>query len=102
MRTLTNFLIFTFIICTSNVGAQSNENCNQNLSIFAESAKVKNYEAAYEPWMAVRNECPSLNVAIYTYGERILKSRLKKAWIDSLLIENSDNINTTASSYSHE
>ena len=44
MRTLTNFLIFTFIICTSNVGAQSNENCNQNLSIFAESAKVKNYE----------------------------------------------------------
>jgi len=79
MRTLTNFLIFTFIICTSNLGAQSNENCNQNLSIFAESAKVKNYEAAYEPWMAVRNECPSLNVAIYTYGERILKSRLKKA-----------------------
>lgn len=79
MRTLTNFLIFTFIICTSNVGAQSNENCNQNLSIFAESAKVKNYEAAYEAWMAVRNECPSLNVAIYTYGERILKSRLKKA-----------------------
>ena len=79
MRTLTNFLIFTFIICTSNVGAQSNENCNQNLSIFAESAKVKNYEAAYEPWMAVRNECPSSNVAIYTYGERILKSRLEKA-----------------------
>jgi len=79
MRTLTNFLIFTFIFCTSNTRAQSNENCNQNLSIFAESAKVKNYEAAYVPWMAVRNECPSLNVAIYTYGERILKSRLKKA-----------------------
>jgi tetratricopeptide (TPR) repeat protein len=79
MRTLTNFLIFTFIVCTSNTRAQSNENCNQNLSIFAESAKVKNFEAAYEPWMAVRNECPSLNVAIYTYGERILKSRFKKA-----------------------
>jgi tetratricopeptide (TPR) repeat protein len=79
MRTLTNFLIFTFIVCTSNTHAQSNENCNQNLSIFAESAKVKNFEAAYEPWMAVRNECPSLNVAIYTYGERILKSRFKKA-----------------------
>ena len=90
MRTLTNFLIFTFIICTSNVGAQSNENCNQNLSIFAESAKVKNYEAAYEPWMAVRNECPSLNVAIYTYGERILKSRLKKAEGAAMLAEAQD------------
>ncbi|MDG1264394.1 MAG: hypothetical protein P8N57_07350 [Flavobacteriaceae bacterium] len=90
MRTLTNFLIFTFIICTSNTRAQSNENCNQNLSIFAESAKVKNYEAAYEPWMAVRNECPSLNVAIYTYGERILKSRLKKAEGESKQTEAQD------------
>ena len=90
MRTLTNFLIFTFIICTSNTRAQSNENCNQNLSIFAESAKVKNYEAAYEPWMAVRNECPSLNVAIYTYGERILKSRLKKAEVEAKQTEAQD------------
>ena len=90
MRTLTNFLIFIFIVCTSNTRAQSNENCNQNLSIFAESAKVKNYEAAYEPWMAVRNECPSLNVAIYTYGERILKSRLKKAEGESKQTEAQD------------
>ena len=40
-----------------------------NLSIFAESAKVKNYEAAYEPWMKVREECPSINLAIYSYGK---------------------------------
>ena len=79
MRTLTNFLVFTFILSTSFVRAQTSETCNQNLSIFAESAKVKNYDAAYEPWTAVRAECPSLNRAIYTYGERILKSRLKKA-----------------------
>ena len=79
MRTLTNFLVFTFILSTSFVRAQTSETCKQNLSIFAESAKVKNYDAAYEPWTAVRAECPSLNRAIYTYGERILKSRLKKA-----------------------
>jgi len=79
MRTLTNFLAFTFILSTSLVSAQTSETCNQNLSIFAESAKVKNYDAAYEPWNAVRAECPKLNRAIYTYGERILKSRLKNA-----------------------
>ena len=45
------------LILTTNVLAQlSSEECIQNLSIFAESAKVKNYEAAYEPWMKVRNE----------------------------------------------
>ena len=55
-------LIFTI----NNIQAQlSNEECIQNLSIFAESAKVKNYEAAYEPWIKVRDECPSINLEIY-------------------------------------
>lgn len=58
--------------------AQNKEECLQNLSIFAESAKVKNYEAAYATWKAVRDSCPDLNVAIYSYGERILKDRIQK------------------------
>lgn len=58
--------------------AQNKEECLQNLSIFAESAKVKNYEAAYSTWKAVRDSCPDLNVAIYSYGERILKDRIQK------------------------
>ncbi|MEL0073979.1 MAG: hypothetical protein VW710_05960 [Flavobacteriaceae bacterium] len=45
----------------------------QDLSIFAESAKVKNYKEAYEPWMRVRTNCPAINLAVYSYGERILK-----------------------------
>ena len=70
------FLIFTI----NNIQAQlSNEECIQNLSIFAESAKVKNYEAAYEPWIKVRNECPSINLAIYSYGERILKFKYQNS-----------------------
>ena len=48
---LKNFLLIfkTFLIFTiNNIQAQlSNEECIQNLSIFAESAKVKNYEAEY-------------------------------------------------------
>jgi tetratricopeptide (TPR) repeat protein len=79
MRILTNFLALIFTLNISLASAQSNENCIQNLSIFAESAKVKNYDAAYEPWTLVRSQCPDLNRAIYSYGERILKDRLKKA-----------------------
>lgn len=72
---ITAFLATVFI--TSKALAQDNQECLQNLSIFAEFAKVKNYKAAYEPWMAVRNECPKLNRAIYSYGERILKDRIE-------------------------
>ncbi|MGB2514547.1 MAG: hypothetical protein ACPIAA_06480, partial [Flavobacteriaceae bacterium] len=28
---------------------------------------------AYEPWMRVRTNCPDINLAVYSYGERILK-----------------------------
>jgi tetratricopeptide (TPR) repeat protein len=53
--------------------AQDTNVCMQDLSIFAESAKVKNYKEAYEPWMRVRTNCPDINLAVYSYGERILK-----------------------------
>jgi tetratricopeptide (TPR) repeat protein len=70
---LTSILLFSFFA----LKAQNSEDCLQNLSIFAEYAKVKNYDEAYEPWIKVRGECPKLNVAIYSYGERILKERIK-------------------------
>jgi len=68
---------------TTNVLAQLNsEECIQNLSIFAESAKVKNYEAAYEPWMELRERNPKFNSAIFVYGERILKHMIKNSSAD--------------------
>lgn len=59
--------------------AQSNDECLQNLSIFAEFAKVKNYESAYEPWKKVLDACPKLNAATYSYGEKILQYKIKKS-----------------------
>ena len=69
--------IFFSLLIGTYVLAQNNDECAQNLSIFAENAKVKNYSAAYGPWISVKNECPDLNIAIYAYGERILKNRIK-------------------------
>jgi hypothetical protein len=54
-----------------------NEECMEKLSIFTESAKIKNYDAAYEPWMLVRKKCPKLNNAIYVYGEKNIKAQDK-------------------------
>ena len=55
-----------------------------------EYAKIKNYDEAYAPWMGVRKECPSLNVAIFSYGERILKDRIKKATPETIDAETAD------------
>ena len=73
------YLILFSLFLGINSMAQNSDECAQNLSIFAENAKVKNYGAAYEPWSLVRKECPDLNIAIYAYGERILKERLKNS-----------------------
>ncbi|MFS4468577.1 tetratricopeptide repeat protein [Maribacter sp. 2210JD10-5] len=66
------------IMGVSNAQAQDPE-CMTNLSIFSEHAKVKNYDAAYEPFKKVYEKCPQLNNAIYVYGERILKAKIEKA-----------------------
>ena len=59
--------------------SQSKEECFANLSIFAEYAKVKNYKAAYQPWLELKKQCPDLNSAIYVLGERMLKSFIKSS-----------------------
>ena len=43
--------------------SQSKEICIENLSIFAESAKVKNYDEAYKPWSDVKDESIELTRA---------------------------------------
>ena len=76
---------------TFGYGQAQNPECMQNLSIFAEHAKVKNYEAAYEPWKMVFENCPDLHFATYAYGEPILKDRIKNdeankpAYINTLM-----------------
>lgn len=90
MKFLKIFNFLTGLMMTYPLAAQNTEECLQNLSIFAEYAKIKNYDEAYAPWMSVRKECPSLNVAIFSYGERILKDRIKKATPETIDAETAD------------
>ena len=79
MKFIKSFQFLVVIVFNINyVISQASEDCVQTLSIFAEFAKVKNYDSAFEPWMMVRENCSKLNPAIYSYGERILKDKIKK------------------------
>ncbi len=78
MKTKITLLLALFL--GLNVGfAQDNEESMIKLSLMTESAKAKNYEAAYEPFMALRKDSPKFNKAIYVYGEKILEDYIKKA-----------------------
>ena len=74
-----NIIFLIFFISLTSLNSQSNIDCNSNLSIFAEYYKVKNFEAAYEPWMSVRKDCPKINPAIYFQGSRMLEDFIKKS-----------------------
>ena len=79
MKTRITFLL-ALIFLVSNISfAQQDEECMTKLSIFHEYVKAKNFEAAYQPWMDVRNKCPKFNNAIYIDGEKILEDKIEKA-----------------------
>ncbi|NND12036.1 MAG: hypothetical protein HKN96_12605 [Flavobacteriaceae bacterium] len=79
MKTKITLLIAVLFLSYNYVAAQANEEDLNTLSIFSEYAKAKNYDAAYKPWMELRQRNPKFNRAIFTYGERILKDKIKKS-----------------------
>ncbi len=79
MKTKITLLIAMLFLGFNVVLAQANEEDMNTLSIFSEYAKAKNYDAAYSPWMELRQRNPKFNRAIFTYGERILKDKIKKS-----------------------
>lgn len=79
MKTRITFLLAFLFFASSLSFAQQDEECMTKLSIFHEYVKAKNFDAAYQPWMDVRNKCPKFNNAIYIDGEKILEDKIKKS-----------------------
>lgn len=77
MKKFLGFLLLLLI--SANAFSQANEQDINALSIFSEYVKAKNYDAAFEPWMELRERSPKFNSAIYVYGERILKHKIKNS-----------------------
>jgi len=76
MKTKITLLLALLFIGLNFGFAQQDEECMTKLSIFHEYVKAKNYDAAYEPWLDVRNKCPKFNNAIYVDGEKILNFKI--------------------------
>jgi tetratricopeptide (TPR) repeat protein len=69
--------------------------CLNNISVFTQFVKQKNYVDAYTPWKWAYTNCPKGSKSIYIDGAKIFKnkikenksnSELKSAYIDTLLM----------------
>ncbi|MBT8254519.1 MAG: hypothetical protein HKN00_04920 [Flavobacteriaceae bacterium] len=79
MKTKITLLIAALALAFNMGFSQSNEEDMNTLSIFVEYAKAKNYDAAYTPWMELRQRNPKFNRAIFKYGEDILEDKINKS-----------------------
>lgn len=78
MKTKITLLLMLFIGFNLALAQDSNEQDLATLSIFDQYAKAKNYDAAYAPWMELRQRNPKFSRAIYSHGEKILDYKIKK------------------------
>lgn len=73
-------LLLSLLFLGFNMGfSQANEEDLSTLSIMSEYAKTKNFEAAYKPFMELRQRNPKFNRAIFVYGESILQDKIEKS-----------------------
>ncbi|MCX7550874.1 tetratricopeptide repeat protein [Xanthomarina sp. F2636L] len=77
MKTKITLLLSILFIGLNYVSAQDED--SSTLSIMSEYAKAKNYDAAYKPFMELRERNPNYSRAIYVYGEKILDDKIEKS-----------------------
>ncbi|WP_100610081.1 hypothetical protein [Confluentibacter lentus] len=73
-------LLFALLFLGFNIGfSQQNEEDMVTLSLMADYTKTKNFEAAYKPFMELRQRNPKFHRGIYVYGESILQDKIEKS-----------------------
>ena len=55
------------------------DKCKTNLSLFHEAVKMKNYDAAYEPWRWSIDNCPKASKVIYSDGLKMAEAKYNAA-----------------------
>ena len=89
---LVGITLFSFDISAQNNFGGDEQKCKENLSMFREYYKQKNYIDAYSPWMWTFINCPQASQNIYKNGPKIIKQKIKNnqesrsAYIDTLMM----------------
>jgi len=92
-----NFVLVVIVLMGLSANAQSKYGtdsvaCIENLSLFREYYKQKNYVDALRPWRWTFNNCPKSSGNIYKNGPKIFKERMKvdkgnkAAYLDTIMM----------------
>jgi len=92
-----NFVLVVIVLMGLSANAQSKYGtdsvaCIENLSLFREYYKQKNYVDALKPWRWTFNNCPKSSGNIYKNGPKIYKERIKvdkenkAAYLDTIMM----------------
>ncbi len=90
-------ILVAIILADITVHAQARygadeQKCKENLSMFREYYKQKNYIDAFTPWIWAYKNCPASSQNIYKNGPKIIKQKMKSdksnrlAYIDTLMM----------------
>ncbi|PZD77786.1 hypothetical protein [Mesonia sp. K7] len=79
MKTKFLILLTGFFLSVSLANAQASVDCNREVSLYAQSAKIKDYKTAKPIYDKLIKNCPDASLAIYQYGERMFKQLAKDA-----------------------
>lgn len=72
-------VLMLFLGLSTSFAQGSQEECMTKLSIFHEHVKAENFDAAFEPWMWVRQNCATFNRVTIADGEKILKHKIENS-----------------------
>jgi tetratricopeptide (TPR) repeat protein len=76
---ITLFIAILFLGLNLSFAQTDPEKDMIDLSLMDQSVKSKNFDAAYTPFMELRERNPKYSRAIYASGEKILKDKIKKS-----------------------
>ena len=69
----------TFSVYAQDKYGSEPDKCKTNLSLFHEAIKMKNYQAAYEPWKWSVDNCPQASKVIYSDGLKMAEDQYNQA-----------------------
>jgi len=69
----------TFSLYAQDKYGSEPDKCKTNLSLFHEAIKMKNYDAAYEPWKWCLDNCPQASKVIYSDGLKMAEDQYNQA-----------------------
>jgi len=79
MKKITQIVLGLLILLSVSSTFGQSQDCNIKYNLFKGDYKAKKYDAAYDNWLWVMDNCPTLSINIYKQGIKIAQHKLKNA-----------------------